>query len=153
MLPTLGRTSVTLQTRIGLLAMQLVTLAYLIFAVLSLAGSSDALAGHSWLEMSHFRDDASQMSLCDTCNSIGIVPKPAEAGSIPPKASSVAHSFEVGSAPAAVASNLTIAADLFAYVLAVGVCCQQDNQAPSIADVSALAALRQHVHRSVVLHL
>ncbi|HEX2940758.1 MAG TPA: hypothetical protein VHO91_06895 [Rhodopila sp.] len=153
MLPPLGRTSTVLTTRIGLSAMRLVMFAYLIFAVLGVAGSSSALAGHSWLEMSHFRDDASQTALCEACSSIGIAPKPAEAGFIPPKISSIAHSFEVGGAPAAIAPNLALAADLFTYVLAADACCQQDNQAPSIADVSALAALRQHVHRSVVLHL
>ena len=152
MLPTLGRTSTTLKTRLGLSAMRLVTFAYLIFAVLSLAGTTGALAGHSWIEMSHFRDDASQMALCDTCNSIGIAPKPAEAGSVPPKIASTPHSFETGNGPVVVSSQVAIAADLFALVLA-DVCCEQDHQALSVADVSALAALRQHVHRSVVLHL
>lgn len=132
--------------------MRLVTFAYLIFAILSLAGNSNALAGHSRLEMSHLRDDSSQMEPCDICNSIGISPKSAEAGSAPPRVSSIAPGFETGDGPSAASSTLLLAADLFALALC-DVPCQQDHQAVSIADVSALAALRQHVHRSVVLHL
>src|SRR5689334_7723683 len=108
MLPTPDRIPTTLTTRIGLSAMRLVTFAYLVVAVLGLAGTGNALAGHSSLEMSHFRDDASQMALCEVCSSIGIAPKPAEAGSVPPKASNTAHRFEAAYVSAAASPTVAM---------------------------------------------
>jgi hypothetical protein len=153
MLPHIGRARTMLKSRIGLSAMRLVTFTYLIFALLSLGGAGHAIAGHSWSEMWHIRDDAARAFTFDEANKGSPTATAAGAGVAPLSGLTAPHNLAAVDVPAANQSNLTAVVVDWLELLFVGADHSPDHQVFFTPDISALSELRQHLHRSVVLHL